>query len=117
MPALKWLRLSLNHVPDKYEHLVRYYGNYSSHSRGAHRRAELQTEEHTQITIDDQPPDWRRKANWVQLMQKVYKVDPLEYFHMARHHAHHRPDRQSYFGGFFLGKFQRSPIAALGREP
>jgi hypothetical protein len=23
MPALKWLRLLLNHVPDKYEHLVR----------------------------------------------------------------------------------------------
>ncbi len=26
MPALKWLRLLLNHVPDKYEHLMRYYG-------------------------------------------------------------------------------------------
>jgi hypothetical protein len=24
MPALKWLRLPRNHVPDKYEHLVRY---------------------------------------------------------------------------------------------
>ena len=26
MPALKWLRLLINHIPDKYEHLVRYYG-------------------------------------------------------------------------------------------
>ncbi len=24
MPALKWLRLLMNHIPDKYEHLVRY---------------------------------------------------------------------------------------------
>ena len=26
MPALKWLWLLLNRTPDKYEHLVRYYG-------------------------------------------------------------------------------------------
>jgi hypothetical protein len=26
MAALKWLRLLMNHIPDKYEHLVRYYG-------------------------------------------------------------------------------------------
>ncbi len=29
VPAPKWLRLLLNHVPEKYEHLVRYYGYYS----------------------------------------------------------------------------------------
>ena len=40
MPALKWLRLLLNHIPDKYEHLVRYYGYYSNRSRGARRLAE-----------------------------------------------------------------------------
>ena len=26
MPALKWLRLLMNHMPDKYEHLVPCYG-------------------------------------------------------------------------------------------
>jgi len=71
MPALKWLRLLLNHIPDKYEHLVRYYGYYSNRSRGARRRAEPQTEEHTQITVDSRPPDWRCKANWARLIQKV----------------------------------------------
>jgi hypothetical protein len=35
MPALTWLRLLMNHIPDKYEHLVRYYGYYSNRSRGA----------------------------------------------------------------------------------
>ncbi len=78
MPALKWLRLLLNHIPDKYEHLVRYYGYYSNRSRGARRQAEPQSEEHAQITIDDRPPNRRCKANWARLIQKVYEVDPLE---------------------------------------
>ena len=28
MPELKWLRLLMNHIPDEYKHLVRYYGDY-----------------------------------------------------------------------------------------
>nr|NIR58509.1 hypothetical protein [Gammaproteobacteria bacterium]NIV74561.1 hypothetical protein [Gammaproteobacteria bacterium] len=26
MPGAQWLRLLLQHIPDRYEHLVRYYG-------------------------------------------------------------------------------------------
>ena len=37
MLAIKWLRLLMNHIPDKYEHLVRYYGYYSNRSRGGGR--------------------------------------------------------------------------------
>jgi hypothetical protein len=33
MPTLKWLRMLMHHIPDKYEHLVRYHGYYSSRSR------------------------------------------------------------------------------------
>ena len=33
MPALKRLWLLLNHVPGKYEHLVRCYGYYSNGAR------------------------------------------------------------------------------------
>ena len=33
MPALRWLRLLMNHIPNKYEHLVRCYGYYSNRSR------------------------------------------------------------------------------------
>ncbi len=40
MPAIKWLRLLMNHIPDRYEHLVRYYGYYSKRSRGARRLIE-----------------------------------------------------------------------------
>jgi cbb3-type cytochrome oxidase maturation protein len=40
IPALKWLRLLMNHIPDKYEHLVRYYGYYSNRPRGARKLTE-----------------------------------------------------------------------------
>jgi hypothetical protein len=63
MPALKWLRLLTNHIPDKYEHLVRYYGYYSNRSRGARRLAA--DDDPSAITIvDDSPVDTRRKASW-----------------------------------------------------
>ncbi|MCP4264416.1 MAG: hypothetical protein GY777_02375, partial [Candidatus Brocadiaceae bacterium] len=34
MPGVAWLKLLLQHVPDRGEHLVRYYGWYSNRSRG-----------------------------------------------------------------------------------
>jgi hypothetical protein len=70
MPALKWLRLLLNHVPDKYEHLVRYYGYYSNRSRGVRRLAGQDDDTSASIVIDEPPPDARRKASWARLIQK-----------------------------------------------
>ena len=78
MPALKWLRLLLNHAPDKYEHLVRYYGYYSNRLRGVRRLAEHTHDTPASIVIDEPIVDARRKANWARLIQKVYEVDPLE---------------------------------------
>ena len=78
MPALKWLRMLMNHIPDKYEHLVRYYGYYSNRSRGARRLVENGNDAAESIRIDDPPADNRRKANWARLIQKVYEVDPLK---------------------------------------
>ncbi len=81
MPALKWLRLLMNHIPDKYEHLVRYYGYYSNRSRGARRLVQQDTDIREAIRIDDTPVDTRRRASWARLIQKVYEVDPLECNH------------------------------------
>ncbi len=78
MPALKWLRLLLNHVPDKYEHLVRYYGHYSNRSRGARRLAKQDQPVIAPVTTDESAVTTRRRANWARLIQKVYEVDPLE---------------------------------------
>lgn len=78
MPALKWLRLLMNHIPDKYEHRVRYYGYYSNRSRGARRLIENGDNAAGSIRIDEPSANTRRNANWVRLIQKVYEVDPLE---------------------------------------
>jgi hypothetical protein len=78
MPALKWLRLLLNHVPDEYEHLVRYYGYYSNRSRGVRQLAGQDDDTSASIVVDEPPPDARHKASWARLIQKVYEVDPLE---------------------------------------
>jgi hypothetical protein len=68
----------MNHIPDKYEHLVRYYGYYSNRSRGARRLVENCNDVAESIRIDEPPADNRRKANWARLIQKVYEVDPLK---------------------------------------
>lgn len=39
MPGAQWLELLLRHVPDRYEHLVRYVGWYSNHARGERAKA------------------------------------------------------------------------------
>ncbi len=40
LPGAQWLELLLQHVPDKGEHLVRYYGWYSNRSRGIRKQLE-----------------------------------------------------------------------------
>ena len=81
MPALKWLRMLINHIPDKYQHLVRYYDYYSNRSRGTRRLGENGNDVAESIRIDEPPADNRRKANWARLIQKVYEVDPLKCTH------------------------------------
>jgi len=71
MPALKWLRMLMNHIPDKYEHLVRYYGYYSNRSRGARRTAEQNNDTPASVVIDEAPANAQRKASWARLIQKV----------------------------------------------
>ena len=78
MPAIKWLRLLMNHIPDRHEHLVRYYGYYSNRARGARRLIENGDGAAESVRVDEPPADTRRKANWARLIQKVYEVDPLE---------------------------------------
>ena len=52
MPALKWLLLLMNHIPDKHENLVRYYGYYSNRSQGARKQAEKDDESPAPLIID-----------------------------------------------------------------
>jgi hypothetical protein len=39
MPGAEWLELLCRHIPDRYEHLVRYVGWYSNRARGERAKA------------------------------------------------------------------------------
>ena len=72
------------HVPDRGEHLVRYYGWYSNRSRGDRKRSCRTTDE---IETDaaggpdsDTPESELTKAarsTWARLIKKVYEVQVL----------------------------------------
>jgi hypothetical protein len=78
MPALKWLRLLLNHIPDRYEHPLRYYGYDSNRARGARRLAPQHNHAPLVKVIDDLPVGRPRKTHSTRLIQRVYEIDPLE---------------------------------------
>ena len=63
LPAVQWLKLLLAHIPDKYEHLVRYYGFYSNRARGE-RNTDISTDTASTHHIDEMPADRKSKANW-----------------------------------------------------
>ena len=71
---LDFLAELTQHIPDKGEHLVRFYGSYSPRHRGL--RAKLKAA--GEVTIDrSQAAAVRRGSSWAALIQRVYEVDPL----------------------------------------
>ncbi|MCP4041364.1 MAG: hypothetical protein GY731_05310 [Gammaproteobacteria bacterium] len=85
LPGAKWLEMLLQHVPDKGEHLVRYYGWYGNRSRGERRALEEEEGEqgNNGMVIEGHPehvdPELSRAAKqaWARMIQKVYEVDPM----------------------------------------
>ena len=76
------------HIPDRYEHLVRYVGWYSNRARGERVKAlsalgcEASEAQDPLLRPESSPEPVsafaaRSKANWAQLIQKVYEDDPL----------------------------------------
>jgi hypothetical protein len=81
MPGAKWLEMLLQHVPERGEHLVRYYGWYSNRARGR-RKAEVADTETPALPegVPEQvDPEATRaaRAAWARLIKKVYEADPL----------------------------------------
>jgi hypothetical protein len=74
MPGADWLELLCKHVPDRHEHLVRYYGRYSSRTRGAEQERPDMDEPDTETRNQARQA---AKAAWAKLIRKVYEVDPL----------------------------------------
>lgn len=76
------------HIPPKYKHLIRYYGLYSSRTKG--RAAQVRRYEKFGIRVNiadntlNDKADYKEmlgnkssKKAWAQLIRKIYKVDPF----------------------------------------
>ena len=75
MSGTQWLQLLIQHIPDKHEHLVRYYGAYSSRYRGAHKG---ETKTTPAVVIEEERAiSQAARAAWAKLIYRVYEVDPL----------------------------------------
>jgi hypothetical protein len=75
---LDFLAAVTAHIPDRREHLVRYYGWYSIVQRGKRRKQGLEAKPPEAPPIENYTIKARaaRRA-WARLIKKIYKVDPL----------------------------------------
>ena len=73
--ALDWLAHMVTHIPNKSEHMVRYYGYYSNKSRGMRKKAG--TDEQVPALIESDLSSKALRRNWARLIQKIYQIDPL----------------------------------------
>ena len=74
MPGAQWLELLCRHVPNRHEHMVRYYGRYSSRTRGSEQKRPGMDEPDAEIP---HPSRQSARAAWAKLIRKVYEVDPV----------------------------------------
>ena len=77
MHGTDWLLQLCAHIPDRFEHLVRYAGWYSNRSRGKRRRLAAEPAEVAPRHVDVGEAG-RVRSSWARLIHKVYEVDPLE---------------------------------------
>ncbi len=80
MPGAEWLELLCKHIPDRYEHLVRYVGWYSNRARGERAQALKAQDSVTQPPANVEYVSefaTGAKATWARLIRKVYEADPL----------------------------------------
>jgi len=73
--ALDWLAQLTTHIPNRREHMVRYYGYYSNKSRGQRKKADQDDDIENIIDIGLSNKAFRK--SWARLIQKVYEADPL----------------------------------------
>jgi hypothetical protein len=62
------------HTPDQGEQMVRYYGFYSSVSRGLRQKENQDADIPCVLEPDENK---KPNRNWARLIQKIYEVDPL----------------------------------------
>jgi len=77
---LDFLAAVTSHIPNRSEHLVRYYSHYSSVQRSRRRRQGLEKQPLGPIPIalsDDTASAKTARGNWARFIKKVFEIDPL----------------------------------------
>ncbi len=87
---LEFLAEVTQHIPDKNEHQIRYYGYYSNKARGMRKNKELNQKASVKNPVDVQSISNQSQSNnvavgtsafrltWALLIQMIYEVNPLE---------------------------------------
>jgi hypothetical protein len=73
--ALDWLAQMVTHIPNKSEHMVRYYGYYSNKSRGMRKKAG--SDDQVPALVESTVSSTAFRRNWARLIQNIYQIDPL----------------------------------------
>jgi hypothetical protein len=77
---LDFLAEVTQHIPNKGEHTVRYYGFYSNKSRGMRAKAGEAKNIEAVVDVEEEDTPFRKtcRSRWAALIKKVYEVDPLK---------------------------------------
>jgi len=78
MPGAEWLALLCKHIPDRYEHLVRYVGWYSNRARGERAKKALPQDGLFLLSSGEELATEfaaRARAAWARLIRKVFEAD------------------------------------------
>ena len=74
--AVEFLALLTSHIPNRYESITRYYGYFSSRSRGERIKKVAANSEHRDSLPEVRPMP---SSSWASCMKQVFEIDPLEY--------------------------------------
>ena len=68
------------HIPNKGEHTIRYYGFYSNKARGVRAKDEFANSANIEVEVaEDETLDRKvYRSRWAAMIQKVYEIDPMK---------------------------------------
>jgi len=66
------------HIPDKGQHLIQYFGYYSNKERGLHKKRKVAISANGDGKSAEADAFMKqRRMSWAALIKQVYEVDPL----------------------------------------
>ncbi len=88
MSGAAWLELLCRHIPDRYEHLVRYVGWYSNRARGERAKKASPQAGVVLLSPGEEPATEfaaRARAAWARLIPKVYRASSRRVMTLGPH--------------------------------